>query len=134
MSELVLPGDGVSAYPQSMQIGDFLVDATWVQVPGGRIPIAGTSWRLNDVTAYQRTTPTYAIVLALLLIPCTAFLSLLFLLMKESSVGGLATVELSSRVMTFSTTVPIGDARGLDWLRHAVHQAQTWSFAALNAG
>jgi hypothetical protein len=104
-----------------------------VQVPGGTVPIAGTTWRLNDAGAQSRVIPTYAIVLAIVLIPCTGFLSLLFLLIRETRFGGLAQVEMTTQMMTLSTIVPVRDAAALTWVRHAVQQAQSWSLAGWQA-
>jgi hypothetical protein len=122
------PGGYLGA-PQLVQIGDFLVSPEAVQVPGGTFPVAGTSWRLTDIGVHQTRIPVVAIVLAIVLIPCTGLLSLLFLLMKEQYVNGYVTVDVSGPGMGMSTRVFVTDDAALYAVRRSVEQAQAWSFS-----
>lgn len=114
---------------QRLQIGEFVATPTEVTVAGQQMPIAGTSWRHDESAAFVSNTPMWAFIVAILLIPCTAFLSLLLLLIKEQSVTGYVTVQLQAHGMGMSTQIFVADAAALTWVREAVRQAQEWSIA-----
>jgi hypothetical protein len=116
-------------YP-ALQLGDFVADPQNVLVAGRLIPIGGTTWRIDDRNAVRTRIPTFIVVLAVLLAPCTAFLSLLLLLIKEPHINGMVLIEVSSQGMQMSTRTFVTSPEALDWIRHAVDQAQAWSVAA----
>jgi hypothetical protein len=66
------------------QIADIRIDATTVWTPLGPLDRGRTQWFLGAAVPMDSSTPSWATVLAVLLIPCTGFLSLLFLLVKET--------------------------------------------------
>src|SRR5256885_15050077 len=72
------------AYPVAeqviAQIGEIQVTSTTVRTPAGRFPLPGSHWTVTDQWVGTQKIPTWAIVLAIVLIPCTGALSLLFLL------------------------------------------------------
>jgi hypothetical protein len=79
--------------PQTIQLGDIWVSDGTVHTPSGSFPLAGSLWQVQDYTRVERTTPTWAIVLAII----GAFfflLGLLFLLAKEDRVSGYIQVSV----------------------------------------
>lgn len=76
----VAPYTDESAY--SGYLAEIYITPTEVRTPVGTFRRSTTTWSLGTPVEGS-TTPTWAMVLAILLIPCTAFLSLLLLLAKE---------------------------------------------------
>jgi hypothetical protein len=115
---------------QPFYIGTWLVWPDHVEVQGARIPLSGTTWRTNTSSVWQTKTPTWAYACAFVLILCTMFLSLLFLLVKERAVDGPVMVELvMPSGQAVSQMVYVNSSSTLSQLEGAVRHAQSWSLA-----
>lgn len=93
-----------------VQLGELIAGPEWIQMGSRHFPIGGTSWRVIDSGVMQSKTPDAAVIAAILLIPCTGFLSLLLLLVKEHYVSGFVTVEVSTPTVQLSDEQTYRDA------------------------
>src|SRR5205809_5960682 len=85
-----------AAEPVIAQIGEIQVTSSTVRTPAGQFPLRGSQWTVTDQWLANSKIPTWAIVLAIVLIPCTGFLSLLFLLAKETVYSGVVLVQVQN--------------------------------------
>jgi hypothetical protein len=92
--------------------------------------MAGTAWRLDESGAWATRTPQWATVIAILLVPCTAFLSLLLLLAKERYINGYVVVEVAAQGGAYSSRIYVSDFAGMRAARDGVSRAQALSIAA----
>lgn len=84
-----------------------MVTENSVQVPQGRYPLRGTTWTAQDLTQESEVTPTYAIVLGILLLPL-CLLGLLFLLIREKRYFGFVVVTVAGEGFSHTTHVAVG--------------------------
>ncbi|GAA5092023.1 hypothetical protein [Nocardia iowensis] len=77
--------------PILVTVGDIGCTATQVITPSGRYPLAGTNWIVTHQTSVSERIPSYAIVLAVLLM-IFCLLGLLFLAVREETVQGFVQV------------------------------------------
>jgi len=87
-------------------VGDIGCTPVEVFTPGGRYPLAGTTWIVTNQTSVSQRIPAYAIVLAVLLF-WFCFLGLLFLLIKEERTQGFVQVSVQGQGFYYATQVPI---------------------------
>jgi hypothetical protein len=87
-----------------MQIAEIGVDDTTVYTPMGALDRQRTHWSLGGATTASESCPGWAIALAIILIPCTGFLSLLLLIVKEPNTWS-STLTVTDGRTTFTTTV-----------------------------
>lgn len=87
-----------------IQIAEIGVDDTTVYTPAGNLARRSTRWWLGAATPVSESCPNWAQALAILLIPCTGFLSLLFLLVKETDSWS-STLRVTDGQTTYTTTV-----------------------------
>lgn len=106
-----------------IQIGEITVDDTNVYTPFGAIDRRNARWFLGGATPVSQSCPNWAQALAILLIPCTGFLSLLFLLVKEPD-GWSSSLRVSDGRTDFSTTVYSRTRNEYLGIRNAVAWAQ----------
>ena len=109
----------MSPYPQTTpypvqeqviaQIGEIQVTSTTVRTPAGQFPLRGSQWTVTDQWLANSKIPTWAIVLAIVLIPCTGFLSLLFLLAKETVYSGVVLVQVQNGAYHYVSRVPVNN-------------------------
>ncbi|GAA1104969.1 hypothetical protein [Nocardiopsis composta] len=109
--------------PTLTTIGDIAVTQTEVITPAGRFPIKGSVWTVTDMSRVEKTTPVWAIIVAILVFWWTCLLGLLFLLVKEERVTGHIQVTVQGGGTYHSTMVPaLGRATG-------AHVAQQVNYA-----
>lgn len=80
-----------------IQIGEIGVDDQTVYTPVGPLDRYKAHWFLGGAMPFSQSCPGWAVVMAVVLIPCTGFLSLLFLMAKETD--------------TWSSTLRVTDGR-----------------------
>lgn len=86
------------------QIADIRIDATTIYTPLGAIERARAHWFLGGANPLNYTTPAWAVIMAVVLIPCTGFLSLLFLMVKEPDTWS-SELRVTNGWLTYTTTV-----------------------------
>ncbi|MBB6119011.1 hypothetical protein [Nocardiopsis algeriensis] len=87
-------------------IGDIAFTQTTVITPGGRFPLKGSVWTVTDMSRTERSTPVWAIVVAILVFWWTCLLGLLFLLVKEQRTSGHVQVTVQNHGHYHATSVP----------------------------
>jgi hypothetical protein len=95
--------------PPIAQVGEVSVTSSAVRTPAGAFPLRGSQWVVTDQWSVGTKIPTWAIVLAIVLIPCTGFLSLLFLLAKEDVYLGTVTVTISNGPAAYVARIPVAN-------------------------
>jgi hypothetical protein len=93
--------------PPIAQLGEVSVTSSMVYTPSGAFPLRGSQWMVSDQWSVGHKIPTWAIVLAIVLIPCTGFLSLLFLLAKEDVYIGTVTVTITNGPAAYVARLPV---------------------------
>jgi hypothetical protein len=103
------PADSGPLVPQEAPIatiGDIAISQSTVITPAGRFPIRGTVWTVTDMSRTERSTPTWAIILAILIFWWTCLLGLLFLLVKEQKTTGHIQVTVQGHGHYHAATIP----------------------------
>jgi len=91
--------------PRSViQIADIRVDETTIYTPLGTLERGRAHWSLGGANPMSYTCPGWAITFAVVLIPCTGFLSLLFLMIKEPT-SWASDLRVTDGRTTYATTV-----------------------------
>ncbi|MET9326832.1 hypothetical protein [Tsukamurella sp. NPDC003166] len=94
--------------PVLVSIGDIHCTRTQVITPAGTFPITGAQWTVTDHSVHTRTTPTWAIVLAIVGAFVLCLFSLFFLLAKEDQTQGFVQVSVfGPEGRSFTTSVPV---------------------------
>ncbi|MFL1377913.1 hypothetical protein [Nocardiopsis protaetiae] len=106
------PAPGSPEEPVLSTIGDIAITQSTVITPAGRFPIRGTVWTVTDMTRTERTTPAWAIVVAILVFWWTCLLGLLFLLVKEEKTSGHVQVTVQGHGHYHAASIPAAH-RGL---------------------
>ena len=86
-------------------IGEIAFSQSTVITPVGRFPIQGTVWTVNDMSRTERTTPAWAIIVAILVFWWTCLLGLLFLLVKEQKTTGHVQVSVQGHDKHYTTSI-----------------------------
>ncbi|WP_433664994.1 hypothetical protein ACQPW1_24165 [Nocardia sp. CA-128927] len=94
--------------PVLVTVGDVACTATHVMTPSGQHPLAGTNWIVTNQTSVDQRIPSYAIVLAVLLM-VFCLLGLLFLAVKEEKIQGFVQVSVQGPGFYYATQVRITD-------------------------
>ncbi|MFF3228444.1 hypothetical protein ACFYV7_37005 [Nocardia suismassiliense] len=94
--------------PVLVTVGDIGCTATRVMTPSGQRPLAGTVWIVTHQTTVDRRIPSYAIVLAVLLM-IFCLLGLVFLAVKEEKIQGFVQVSVQGPDFYYATQVKITD-------------------------
>ncbi|MFI7000934.1 hypothetical protein [Nocardia sp. NPDC050175] len=76
--------------------------------PSGQHPLAGTTWIVTNQTSVNQRIPSYAIVLAVLLM-VFCLLGLVFLAVKEDKIQGFVQVSVQGPGFYYATQVKITD-------------------------
>lgn len=114
---------GVGRQQRLVQIGEISVDDTTVYTPVGTLDRRYARWSLGAATPVSESCPNWAQALAILLIPCTAFLSLLFLLFKETDSWS-SPLRVTDGRISYDTTVYSRSTSEYLKIRNAVTWAQ----------
>ena len=111
-----------------LTIGDIGVSPSWIVTPNGTAPLGRSQWTVQDRTFLQQSTPTWAIVMAVLgFLFC--LLGLFFLLAKETTVTGYTEVTVRSGNVFHVVQLPANSPQAVAHARHLVHQAQSMAAA-----
>ncbi|AFR09934.1 MULTISPECIES: hypothetical protein [Nocardiopsis] len=123
-----MPAEGATPLPGEptlLTIGDIAVTQNTVITPAGRFPIKGTVWTVTDMSRAEQHTPTWAIVVAILVFWWTCLLGLLFLLVKETRVNGHVQVTVQGAGHHHSTLVPVSNRVIVTQVNHQVNHARS---------
>lgn len=124
------PGGGaLPGGPVIVQIGEIGVTSTVVHTPAGDIPLAGSSWQVSDYWQHQQKTPTWAIVAAIAGFCVLTFLSLLFLLVKETVHRGTVQVTVTNGTRQYVARILVTDQAQVTYVHQQVNYVR--SLAAL---
>lgn len=104
-------------------IGDIACTTSEVQTPSGSCPVGAASWYLTDMSVTTRTTPAWAIVLAIVVFP----LGLFCLLAKDIRTAGSVQVGVSGPGLRHSVSIPVWSPYQVADLRARVAYAQRQS-------
>ncbi len=111
-----------------LTIGDIGVSPSWVVTPNGTAALRDSQWTAHDRTFTQQTTPTWAIVMAVLgIVFC--LLGLLFLIVKETQTSGYTEVTVRSGNLFHVVQLPANSPQAVAHARQLVHQAQSMAAA-----
>ena len=105
--ELPLPLEPVLPGPVIVQIGDMGVTSTLVHTPAGEIPLAGSTWTVNDYWHNEQKIPPWAIVAAVVGFCVLTVFSLLFLLVKQTVHRGTVQVTVTSGARQYVARIPV---------------------------
>ncbi|MFC9436314.1 hypothetical protein [Nocardia sp. NPDC057030] len=94
--------------PVLVTVGDIGCTGTQVLTPSGQHPLAGTTWIVTNQTTVDQRIPSYAIVLAVLLM-VFCLLGLVFLAVKEEKIQGFVQVSVQGTGFYYATQVKITD-------------------------
>ncbi|MEP1122437.1 MAG: hypothetical protein ABJH68_00935 [Ilumatobacter sp.] len=120
----------VPAQPEQfvLTIGDIGVSPSWVVTPNGTAPLRESQWTVQDRTFVTQTTPTWAIVMAVLgIVFC--LLGLLFLIVKENQTSGYTEVTVRSGNLFHVVQLPANSPHAVAHARQLVYQAQSMAAA-----
>ncbi|MDI1464362.1 hypothetical protein QEZ54_25655 [Catellatospora sp. KI3] len=115
--------------PVLVQLGEVAVTATTIITPAGEIPLRGSQWTVNDQFHSRQRIPAWAVVCAILLFFLLCFLSLLFLLVKETTYEGSVQISIANAGQHYVVRIPVGDQRVIAHLHAQVNYVR--SLAAL---
>jgi hypothetical protein len=115
--------------PVVVQIGELAVTSTTVRTPAGEIPLRGSTWMVSDQWLTEQKIPKWAIVMAILGFCLVTFLSLFFLLAKETVYRGTAQVTVTNGPLQYVARIPVRSQADV----HQIHQQVNYvrSLAAL---
>ncbi|HYN95889.1 MAG TPA: hypothetical protein VES42_18750 [Pilimelia sp.] len=122
-------GPGPGAGPVIARIGEVAVTSSIVHTPAGDIPLRGSTWLVTEQWLPEQKTPTWAIVLAIVLFCPLTVLSLLFLLIKNTVYHGTAQVTISNGAQQYVARIAVRDQAQLQQVHQQVNYAR--SLAAL---
>jgi hypothetical protein len=126
------PPPGPEAQPDGpviVQIGEIGVTSAVVHTPAGDIPLAGSTWQVSDYWHNEQKTPTWAVVAAIAGFCVLTFLSLLFLLVKETVHRGTVQVTVTNGTRQYVARIPITDQAQVTYVHQQVNYVR--SLAAL---
>ena len=127
--EQPFPPDPVAPGPVIAQIGDMAVTSTVVHTPAGDIPLAGSTWTVNDYWHSEQKIPVWAIVAAILGFCVLTVFSLLFLLVKVTVPRGTVQVTVTNATRQYVARIPVTDQSQVTYVHQQVNYVR--SLAAL---
>ncbi len=108
-----------------LNLSGITITPNWVITPAGRAPRSQCRLAVAERVNWMQSTPTWAIVLAILGFFVVAFLSLFFLLAKEQRVTGIVDVTVSGPGLRYSAALPVVNAGALFALRNQIAYAHS---------
>lgn len=120
----------MSPYPPLVQIGDITCTQEHVITPSGTQPIATVTWTFTDMSRTTQDIPTWAVVCAIVGFFFVCFLSLLFLLAKESKTQGWVQVTVQAPGFAHTAQLPVYAAFQVSDYAARVDYARSLSAAA----
>ncbi|HEY7176687.1 MAG TPA: hypothetical protein VH442_17380 [Micromonosporaceae bacterium] len=121
------PQLGLYDEPPIAQVGEVVVTSSTIRTPAGVFPLRGSQWMVTDQWTVARQTPTWAKVLAITLIPCTGFLSLLILLAKEDFYLGTVTVTITNGPAAYVARIPVASPAQVQHIYNQVNYVRSIS-------
>ncbi|WP_230690040.1 hypothetical protein [Catellatospora paridis] len=115
--------------PVLVQLGEVSVSSTTIHTPSGEIPLRGSQWAVSDQWHSQQRIPAWAVVCAVVGFFLLCFLSLLFLLAKETRYTGTVQVIITNGPRQYVVRIPVTDQRVVAHIHAQVNYAR--SLAAL---
>lgn len=110
-------------------VGDITFSKNWLVTPNGNAPLRGTQIHLTDLSRTTSSTPTWAIVFAI--IGAFFFLiGLLFLLVKETRTEGFVQITVSNGTLVHMTQVHVASVEAVAELHGRVGYARQLVAAA----
>ncbi len=97
----------MSTNPPLVSIGDIYCTQDQVVTPAGARPIGEVSWTFTNMSHTWQTTPTWAVVCAVVGFFLVCFLSLLFLIAKEDKTQGWVQVTVQAPGFMHTTQLPV---------------------------
>ncbi|GAA1008576.1 hypothetical protein GCM10009551_090230 [Nocardiopsis tropica] len=111
--------------PVLVTIGDIHCTRTEVITPAGTFPIEGTQWVVADQTMTTRVTPTWAVIVAIVVALGTCLLGLFFLLVKEDQTQGFVQVTaFGPEGRSYTTAIPVQSFAAVQDTFHRVDYAR----------
>jgi hypothetical protein len=125
------PGPSPQAAPGAVlvQLGEVTVSSNTIHTPAGDIPLRGSQWTVSDQWHSQQRIPAWATVCAVVGFVFLCFLSLLFLLAKETRYSGTVQVAISNAGRQYVVRIPVTDQRVVAHIHAQVNYVR--SLAAL---
>ena len=111
--------------PVIVRIGEINVTSMTVVTPAGAFPLRGSEWHAADQWVTSQKTPTWAIVLAIVGFFCLTFLSLLFLLAKETVYTGSVLVTVRNGGAMYVARVPVMNPQQTQHIYNKVNYARS---------
>ena len=124
-----VPPDAMAPGPVIVQIGDMAVTSTVVHTPAGDIPLAGSTWTVQDYWHNEQKVPPWAIAAAILGFCVLTVFSLLFLLVKVTVPRGTVQVTLTNATRQYVARIPVTDQAQVTYVHQQVNYVR--SLAAL---
>jgi hypothetical protein len=115
--------------PVIVQIGELGVTSTVVHTPAGDIPLAGSTWQVNDYWHHEQKIPKWAIVAAVAGFCVLTVFSLLFLLVKVNVARGTVQVTVTNGTRQYVARIPVSDESQVAYVHQQVNYVR--SLAAL---
>lgn len=125
----VLPTAPAGPGPVIVQVGEIGVTSTVVHTPAGDIPLAGSTWQVNDYWHNEQKIPTWAIVAAVAGFCVLTVFSLLFLLVKVNVARGTVQVTVTNGTRQYVARIPVTDQDQVSYVHQQVNYIR--SLAAL---
>ena len=123
------PPDPVAPGPVIVQVGEIGVTSTVVHTPAGDIPLAGSTWQVNDYWHSEQKIPTWAIIAAIAGFCVLTVFSLLFLLVKVTVPRGTVQVTVTNGTRQYVARIPVTDQAQVAYVHQHVNYVR--SLAAL---
>ena len=117
-----------AAQQPSFAVADIVVNQGLVYTPSGTCPLRGSTWDFQDMSTTRRTTPSWAIVLAIVF-AVFFLIGLLFLLAKEERTEGGVQIVVQGQGMFHLGYYPVASPAQVAQLRAAVNHARMLAFA-----
>jgi hypothetical protein len=115
--------------PVVLQVGEIAITSAVVHTPTGDIALAGSTWQVNDYWHNEQKIPTWAIVLSIVGFCVLPFVSLLFLLARETVRKGTVQVTVTNAPHQYVARIAVTDQSQVDYVNQQVNYAR--SLAAL---
>ncbi|WP_232234579.1 hypothetical protein [Actinoplanes sp. N902-109] len=115
--------------PVILQVGDMGVTSTVVHTPAGDIPLAGSTWMIQDYWHHETKIPTWAILASIFGFCVLTVFSLLFLLVKVTVPRGTVQVTVTNGTRQYVSRIPVTDQAHVTAINQQVNYVR--SLAAL---
>jgi hypothetical protein len=115
--------------PVIVQIAEIAVTSSVVHTPAGDIPLAGSTWLVNDYWHSAQRIPRWAIICAIVGFCVLTVFSLLFLLVRETVPNGTVQVTVTNGTRQYVARIPVTAETQVNYVHQQVNYVR--SLAAL---